>query len=77
MSAATAVPTPEQEQRARWDLIILDLEYRAEQVRQIKATPLRIEVLKLTVSAITAAVVLIGGVGAGTIWLLHLAGISP
>lgn len=29
-------PTPEQEQRAKWDLLLLDLELRAEQVRQLK-----------------------------------------
>lgn len=77
MSATTPVPTSEQEQRARWDLLLLDLEFRAEQVRQIKRTPVSIEVLKLIVSAVTAAVVFVGGVGAGTIWLLHLTGIAP
>ena len=30
------MPTQEQEQRARWDLLLLDLEHRAEQVRQLK-----------------------------------------
>ena len=28
--------TQEQQQRARWDLLLLDLEHRAEQVRQLK-----------------------------------------
>jgi hypothetical protein len=30
------LPTQEQEQRARWDLLLLDLEHRAEQVRQLR-----------------------------------------
>jgi hypothetical protein len=30
------LPSSEQEQRARWDLLLLDLEQRAEQVRQLK-----------------------------------------
>jgi hypothetical protein len=46
---------------------------RAEQVRQTRA-PSR---LKLTISAITVAVALIGSLGAGTIWLLHLLGHLP
>jgi hypothetical protein len=50
MSTTTPLPTPEQVARARWDLLLTDREYRAEQVRQIKATPLRIEVLKLGAS---------------------------
>ena len=33
MSATTAVPTPEQLQRAKWDLILADIEYRQEQLR--------------------------------------------
>ena len=74
MSATTPLPTPEQVQRAKWDLLLTDLEYRTEQVRQIKATPMRIEVLKLGMAAITSAVALLGGIGGGTIWLLHTLG---
>jgi hypothetical protein len=33
MSATTAAPTPEQMQRAKWDLILADIEYRQEQLR--------------------------------------------
>jgi hypothetical protein len=33
MSATTAIPTPEQLQRAKWDLILADHEYRLEQIR--------------------------------------------
>jgi hypothetical protein len=74
MSATSPLPTAEQVQRAKWDLLLTDLEYRAEQVRQIKATPARIEVLKLALTAITSAVALIGGVAGGTVWLLHAIG---
>jgi hypothetical protein len=31
-----SLATQEREQRARWDLLLLDLEHRAEQVRQLK-----------------------------------------
>jgi hypothetical protein len=31
-----SLATQEQEKRARWDLLLLDLEHRAEQVRQLK-----------------------------------------
>ena len=31
-----SLATQEQEQRARWDLLLLDLEHRAEQVRHLK-----------------------------------------
>jgi len=37
MSAIPVLPTDEQQQqRARWDLLLLDLEHRAEQIRQLK-----------------------------------------
>lgn len=75
MSATAPLPTPEQVQRAKWDLLLADVELRAEQVRQIKATPARIEIMKLTATAITSAVALIGGVAAGTVWLLHSLGL--
>jgi hypothetical protein len=74
MSATSPLPTAEQVQRAKWDLLLSDLEYRAEQVRQIKATPARIEVLKLALTAITSAVALLGGIGGGTVFLLHALG---
>jgi hypothetical protein len=37
--SATTLPAPEQQQRAKWDLLLLDLEQRAEQVRQLKPAP--------------------------------------
>jgi hypothetical protein len=35
--ADTILPTAEQEQRAKWDLLLLDIEHRQEQVRSMKA----------------------------------------
>jgi len=77
MSATTPVPSTEQEQRAAWDLLLLDIEYRTEQLRQIKATPMRIEILKLGVASITAAVALLAAVAGGTVWLMHAIGLMP
>ena len=34
--SATTLPTPEQSQRAKWDLLLLDIETRTEQLRQLK-----------------------------------------
>lgn len=34
-----AAQTPEQEQRAKWDLLLLDVETRSEQLRQMKTFP--------------------------------------
>jgi hypothetical protein len=31
------LPTPEQQQRAKWDLLLRDLELRGEQIRQLKS----------------------------------------
>lgn len=36
MSATTPLPTEEQRQRAKWDLLLTDLELRSEQLRQMK-----------------------------------------
>jgi len=36
---ATITPTAEQEQRAKWDLLLLDTETRTEQLRQMKGFP--------------------------------------
>lgn len=33
MSATTPLPTEEQKARARWDLLLADIEYRQEQMR--------------------------------------------
>ena len=44
MSATTPIPTAEQEARAKWDLLLLDIEHRSEQLRHIKgANPLEME----------------------------------
>lgn len=37
MSAATPLPNEEQRQRAEWDLLLADLEYRAQQMRLANA----------------------------------------
>jgi len=56
MSTTLSLPSTEQEQRAKWDLLLLDLELRSEQLRQLK----RYEPLRLMISAITAAAALLG-----------------
>jgi hypothetical protein len=57
------IPTDEQ-QRARWDLLLLDIEQRIVQVRQLKAY----EGPRLWIQAITAAAVFAaGGVVGGLI----------
>jgi hypothetical protein len=61
-----SLPTQEQEQRARWDLVILDLEHRAEQVRELKTH----EGWRLAIPmiiAVFAAVFAASGVGGGLI----------
>jgi hypothetical protein len=73
-TSSIPLPTTEQEARAKWDLLLSDIELRAEQVRHLKATPPSIEVLKLAASALTAGVALIGGIGGATVWLLHILG---
>jgi membrane protein YqaA with SNARE-associated domain len=63
--SATAVPSPEQQQRAKWDLLLLDLEQRAEQVRQLK----RYEPWRLAFAGATAGAALFAA-GAGVMALL-------
>jgi hypothetical protein len=68
--STTTVPSAEQEQRAKWDLLLLDLEHRAEQVRQMKA----FEGRRLLVQAIgAAAAVFIAGAAVGALLLNTLA----
>jgi len=31
-----SLPSDEQQQRAKWDLLLLDIEHRTEQLRQLK-----------------------------------------
>jgi hypothetical protein len=61
--SATTVPTPEQQQRAKWDLLLLDLEQRAEQVRQLRVyEPRRLVIQGLTAgAALLAAGAALGG----------------
>jgi hypothetical protein len=62
MSDAT-LPTAEQQQRAKWDLILLDIEQRTEQIRQMKA----FEPKRMVIQGLTAAAALLaaGGVVGG------------
>jgi hypothetical protein len=59
------MPSAEQEARAKWDLVLLDIEHRTEQVRQMKAY----EGKRLFIQGVTAAATLFaaGGVVGGLI----------
>lgn len=70
MTDVTITPTPEQEQRAKWDLLLRDLELRAEQTRQMKSFPAgTYETHRLIIQAIgaTAAVFIAGAAVGGLI----------
>ena len=67
--SATASPTEEQRQRAKWDLLLTDIEYRQEQLRQIKTY----EPKRLVIQGVTAAAVLMGAGAAIGALLLKLA----
>jgi hypothetical protein len=54
MTDGIATPTPEQEQRAKWDQLLTDIESKQEQVRQLKAY----EPWKLAFSGMTAGAAL-------------------
>jgi hypothetical protein len=54
--SATVVPTAEQEQRAKWDLLLLDIEHRSEQLRQLKV----FEPRRMIIQGVTATAVLVG-----------------
>ena len=70
MTDMTITPTPEQEQRAKWDLLLRDLELRGEQIRQMKAY----EGPRLIIQAIGAtAAVFIAGAAVGGL-LIHAIG---
>jgi hypothetical protein len=46
------LPLDEQQQRAKWDLLLLDIEHRTEQVRQLKSyEPWRVIFSGLTTGA--------------------------
>ncbi len=70
MSATNPVASAEQIARAKWDLLLLDLERRAEAVRQIKICEPR----RLLIQGFTAAAALLGaGAAIGAI-IVKLAG---
>jgi hypothetical protein len=70
MTDIAIAPTTEQEQRAKWDLLLLDLETRAEQVRQLKTY----EGKRLVIQGLTAGAALFAA-GAGFMTLVfHLWG---
>lgn len=61
----SAVPSTEQEQRAKWDLLLLDIEHRTEQLRQMKS----FEGKRLLIQTVTAAAAVFaaGGVVGGVL----------
>lgn len=75
MSLTIPTPTTEQEARAKWDLLLLDLETRAEQVRQMKAFPSgTYEGWKLAFGGMAAGGTLVAGAVAAIAFVLHLTG---
>jgi hypothetical protein len=67
---AAPLPSDEQEQRAKWDLLLLDIEARSEQVRQMKA----FEGPRLFIQATSAvAAVFVAGAAVGGV-LVHFLG---
>jgi hypothetical protein len=64
------MPSDEQQQRAKWDLLLLDIEHRTEQVRQIKV----FEPRRLLIQGLIAAAALLaagGVVGGLLVNLMH------
>jgi hypothetical protein len=70
MSATVPLPTPEQEQRAKWDLLLTDLEYRSEQLRQLKT----FEPRRLVLSGIATGAAVFGSGAAAAGLILHWMG---
>jgi hypothetical protein len=68
MSGTT--PTEEQRQRAKWDLLLLDIEQRTEQLRQLKSYEPR----GLVIQGLTAGAALLGAGAALGALLTHLGG---
>lgn len=56
MSAVNPVPSEEQKQRAKWDLLLLDIETRTEQLRQLKT----FEGRRLLIQGLTAGAAILG-----------------
>ncbi len=65
---SATLPTDEQRQRAAWDLLLFDLELRAEQVRQMK----RYEPWRLAAALASASAVAGSAVAAAILWAAHL-----
>jgi hypothetical protein len=65
MTSAPIPPTAEQEQRAKWDLLLLDIETRNEQLRQLRVFESR----RLTFQLLgaVAALLLAGAAFAGSV----------
>jgi hypothetical protein len=56
------LPTDEQQQRAKWDLLLLDIEYRTEQLRQAQSyEPRRLLIAIAAASTVFAAGGVVGG----------------
>ena len=71
MTNAPPLPTAEQQARAKWDLLLTDLELRAEQVRQTKAYEPR----RLVIQGLTAgATVFVAGAAVGALLLRVVSG---
>ena len=65
------LPTAEQEARAKWDLLLTDIEFRMEQVRQLKSYEPR----RLLIQGLTAVgVLLASGAAVGAFGLRMLQG---
>jgi hypothetical protein len=66
------MPSEEERQRAKWSLLLLDIEHRTEQVRQLKTCEGR----RLAIQAVTAtaAVFAAGGVVGGLLVRLLMGG---
>ena len=60
-------PTPEQEQRAKWDLLLLDIELRTLQVIHMK----RFETWKALAGLLLAALALGTSAIGAVLWLAH------
>jgi hypothetical protein len=67
--SATTLPTPEQT-RAKWDLLLLDIETRTEQLRQLKT----FEPRRLLMAGITTGAAVFGSGAAALALLLHWIG---
>ncbi len=65
---SATLPTDDQRQRAKWDLLLADLELRAEQVRQMK----HYEPWRLAAAMATAAAGLLGAGAAIGVLLARL-----